>query len=87
MVAFEGWQGYSACNWAAEGAAAKRIIAAGYTVDDARTVWRDMKADAFWRDKHLGLASVFTQLGAKLGAAGKRANVVIVQPMVVPRGQ
>jgi len=76
------WQGYTACNWAAEGAAAKRIIAAGYTVDDARTVWRRMKGEAFWADKHLPLASVFTQLGAKLGGPnGRKRDVIVLEPI------
>ena len=82
LRAFETWQGYTACNWAAEARHAKRIIDAGYTLDDARTVWRSMKAEPFWQDKHLSLANVFTQLGAKLGGPnGRKRDVIVLEPI------
>lgn len=81
------WQGYTTCNWPAEGAAAKRIVKAGYTLDETRRVWRQMKAEPFWADKHLPLATVYVQLGAKLGKPGARREVRIVEPMVVPPRQ
>lgn len=77
------WQGYTTCNWAAEGKAAKRIADGGYTLADTRKVWRRMKAEDFWRDRHLSLASVYPQLGAQLGRAGKRRVAREVLPMGV----
>lgn len=81
LAEFEGWQGYPIANWAAEGAAAKKIINAGYTIAETRTVWRALKFGEFWHDKHLALASVFTQMGAKLGKVGRRTEAIELEPV------
>ena len=41
-----------------------------------------MKAEPFWQDKHLSLANVFTQLGAKLGGPnGRKRDVIVLEPI------
>lgn len=51
-------------NYGAEGKAAKELLAAGYSVDQIMACYAHLKAQPFWQDKHLGLASVKKQIGA-----------------------
>jgi hypothetical protein len=56
--------GYEPMHWPKERTAASKIINAGYTVDQAIRLYREMKADKFWADQHLSLMSVATRLPA-----------------------
>ena len=63
--------GYNPMSWPQEHAGAKRILDAGYTIDQAITLYREMKSDRFWRNKHLSLQSVAKQLPAWVAAHEK----------------
>ena len=53
-------------NYAREGAAAKTLAEQGYTPEQVVTVYRKLKAESFWSEKHLSLQSVASQIGAML---------------------
>lgn len=73
LVAFEDMLGYPLPNRGAEAKAAKQLLAAGYTPDDALACWRFLQTDSFWADRHCGLMSVFKQVGVWV-RAGRPAN-------------
>lgn len=66
-------------NGATEGKAAKAILAAGYTPEQAIEVYTYLKRRDFWRDQHLSLASVNKQMGAVLHALKVNPNGSIRQ--------
>ena len=51
-------RGYPITEWGADGAAAKRGLAAGYEPDAILDCARSMVANSFWQDKPLSMASV-----------------------------
>jgi hypothetical protein len=52
-------------DWkAGEGRAAKWLAEQGYTPDDVRACYAEMKRDQFWSDKPLSLSSVKNRIGA-----------------------
>lgn len=55
-------------NGAQEGKAAKAILAAGYTPEQAMQVYQYLKRRDFYADQHLSLATVNKQMGAVLDA-------------------
>jgi hypothetical protein len=60
--------GYQLTTATQEAVAAKKILAAGYTPEQAIDVYRTLKADIFWQGKHLSLQTVYKQMGAVLQA-------------------
>lgn len=67
MAAYQEALGYPIPNGPKEASAAKKILAAGYTVAQTITAYHDLKA-GFWSDKHLSLHKVYEELGALLNA-------------------
>jgi len=55
-------------NGAIEGRAAKQILAAGYTPEQALEVYQYLKRRDFYADQHLSLTTVNKQMGAVLDA-------------------
>lgn len=70
LLAFEQGQGYPITNWGKEGAAARRVLQLGYTVEQILACRKAMSAEAFWHGKHIPLASILTQVGPFLAASG-----------------
>ena len=68
MAAYQDALGYPIPNGAQEGKAAKKILNAGYTIQQVIDCYQSMKKDSFWQGKHLSLVSVHKQLGAFLQA-------------------
>lgn len=68
VSAFQELIGYPIANWGAESKAAKNIMANGYGWEDVKDCYGYMKAEEFWKDKHIGLASVHKRLGAWIEA-------------------
>jgi hypothetical protein len=71
--------GYQLTTASQEAVAAKKILAAGYTPEQAIDVYRTLKADIFWQGKHLSLQTVYKQMGAvlqapKVGSNGTRTH-------------
>ena len=75
--------GYTLPNGAKEAAGAKRLLDAGYSVDDVLSVYAEMKGDTFWAKKHLSLHNVFQQIGAILNERQSRAKAAAVRNPVV----
>lgn len=64
MAAYRKALGYAITNGAAEGKAAKQLLADGYDVAQVIACYEHLKAQKFWEKKHLSLASVRKQIGA-----------------------
>lgn len=67
LAAYQEALGYKIPNGGKEGPAAKKILAAGYTVEQTIGVYQQLKT-GFWADKHLSLHKVYEELGAVLSA-------------------
>lgn len=67
LAAYQDALGYKIPNGGKEGPAAKKILDAGYSVEQAIEVYQTLKA-GFWADKHLSLHKVYEELGAVLSA-------------------
>jgi len=64
LEAFTELIGYPLPNYGQEGAAAKKMLKAGYEPTEILACWEYMQKDNdFWEDKHCGLASVNKQIG------------------------
>ncbi len=61
-------------NGKQEGSAAKAILAAGYTPDQAIQVYEYLKRRDFWADQHLSLQTVNKQMGAVIAAIKNNKN-------------
>lgn len=61
-------------NGKQEGQAAKAILQAGYTPEEAMRVYQYLKRRDFWVDQHLSLQSVNKNMGAVLAALKRDAN-------------
>lgn len=73
MAAYQEALGYKIPNGAKEATAAKKILAAGYTVDQALDVYQTLKA-GYWQDKHLSLHKVYEEIGAQCAAPKAGTN-------------
>jgi hypothetical protein len=51
-------------SWPKEAAAAKRLLAGGYTAEQALACYEHFKSQPFWADKHLSLTYIAQQIGA-----------------------
>ena len=60
-------------NWRAESAAAKKLLKE-YTAEDALACYHWLKADKFWQDKHLGIASIHKQMGPFKGKGKSKSG-------------
>lgn len=72
MKAYQETLGYKIPNAPKEAAAAKRILDAGYTPEQAIEVYCSLKAQNFYSQKHLSLHTVYEQLGAVLNGKAQR---------------
>ena len=72
MTAYQNLLGYPIPNGGKEGAAAKKLLAAGYTVSDIRRCYEYLKRQPFYQDKHLSLHIIHENIGAFLNAAEDR---------------
>lgn len=68
MTAYQEWLGYPIPNGGKEGAAAKRLLKAGYTVAQIDGAYHELKARDFYSRGHLSLVTVHEQIGAVLSA-------------------
>jgi hypothetical protein len=73
MAAYQEVLGYKIPNGPKEALAAKKILAAGYTVEQVSDVYQTLKA-GYWADKHLSLHKVYEELGAVLNAPKAYSN-------------
>jgi hypothetical protein len=73
MAAYQEALGYKIPNAAKEAPAAKKILAAGYTVEQVLDVYQRLKT-GFWSDKHLSLHKVYEEIGAQLAAPKAGTN-------------
>jgi hypothetical protein len=64
MTAYQEWLGYPIPNGGKEGAAARKLLKAGYTVEQVDDAYHRLKMQPFYADKHVSLAVVFEQIGA-----------------------
>lgn len=81
MTAYAEVLGYPFPNGGKEAAGARKLLDAGYTVEQSISAYCEMKAQAFWASKHLSLHNVMQDIGAivnrqtaKQRAAAGRAN-------------
>ena len=63
MKAYQDVLGYPIPNGAKEGKGAKKILSAGYTIEQVVDCYRQTKKDDWWKDKHLSLMSLCERLG------------------------
>lgn len=61
-------------NGPKEALGAKKILDASYTPEQAIDVYRYLKAQAWWRDKHLSLLKVYEEMGAVLAALNRNGH-------------
>lgn len=73
LAAYQEALGYRIPNGGKEGAAAKKILADGYTLDQVISVYRQLKS-GYWADKHLSLHKVYEELGATYRAPKVTTN-------------
>lgn len=66
MAAYQEWLGYPIPNGGKEGAAARKLLKAGYTVEQVDTCYHELKARDFYGDHHLSLQTIHEQIGAVL---------------------
>ena len=69
MTAYQDLLGYQIPNGGKEGAAAKKLLAAGYTITDIQRCYEHLKRQPFYQDKHLSLHIIHENIGAFLSAA------------------
>lgn len=79
MAAYADWLGYQIPNGAKEGAAAKRILAAGYTVEQVDRCYHELKRRDFYSGQHLSLSTVYEQMGALIAARKARPSYAVPQ--------
>lgn len=60
--------GYPIANYGKEAAGARKLLDAGYTVEQVIAAYCEMKADKFWGKSHISLVNVHSQIGAILNA-------------------
>lgn len=58
--------GYKITNGGMEAQGVKKLVNAGYTWEQAEACYRSLKAEPFWKDKHLSLMKISTEIGAWL---------------------
>lgn len=85
LHAYKDALGYNSINYAAEGKGAAQLAQDGWQPEQVVECYRSMKADPFWKSKHLSLQSVFKQIGAHFAhrsgvAPPASAPVTIVVP-------
>lgn len=56
--------GYDPPSWPKEAKGAKLILDMGYTVDDAIRCYEHYKSRPFWKDKHLSLTYIASNISA-----------------------
>ena len=64
IVAYEEELGYTIPSYGKEGAGAKRLLAAGYSIDEVLECYRHFKLSPFWKDKHLSLQFIASNIAA-----------------------
>lgn len=64
LDAYVGNLGYNSINYGKEGKAAAQLARDGWTVEQVLECYTIMKADKFWKDKHLSLQNIYSQIGA-----------------------
>lgn len=74
MAAYAEALGYKLTSGPQEAAAAKKILAAGFTPEQAIEVYQILKADQFYQGRHLSLQTVYKQMGAILSAPKVSTN-------------
>lgn len=62
----EGLRAVSTLRYQVEWVGIKRMAAAGYTPDEMSSAYRVMRADAWWRGKHIPAQTLASQMGALL---------------------
>ena len=88
MARYQALLGYPIPNGAQEGAAAKWLLAKGYTVAQVEECYLAMKLQDFWSDKPLSLQNVKKNIGAYLAAHnGNQHPLPGVEPAPPPPGE
>lgn len=79
MAAYAEWLGYKIPNGKREGAAAKKLLADGYTIEQVESAYYELKMRDFHAVQHLSLQTVYTNIGAlqTKRVAKRRAEQVI----------
>lgn len=83
MRAYADALGYPIRSYGKEANAAKWLVENHYTPDQVVACYQSMKADSFWRDKHLSLQTLSDKIGAWVQS--HRPTRQPVQPTTLPR--
>ena len=70
MRTYQECLGYDIPHGGKEGRAAKKLLEAGYTPEQVAACYRHLKADPWWKGKHLSLHTVYEQIGAYVAESG-----------------
>lgn len=70
MTAYQEWLGYPIPNGGKEGAAARKLLKAGYTAEQIDDCYHELKSRDFYSRGHLSLQTVHEQIGAVLRKKG-----------------
>jgi hypothetical protein len=58
--------GYKITNGGMEAQGVKKLVNAGYTWQQVEACYKSLKSEPFWKDKHVSLVKVSTEIGAWL---------------------
>lgn len=74
MDAYASSLGYAIRDGPKEGNAARWLVKNGYTAEQVQACFFHLRSQAFWRDKHISLQTVASQIGAYLQSKNGHTN-------------
>ncbi|MHA2045369.1 MAG: hypothetical protein ACW99G_11280 [Candidatus Thorarchaeota archaeon] len=63
LTHYHGWLGYEPA-WGKELKGAKRIVDKEHTIEEVKSCYEHFKAQSFWKDKHLSLQYIASNISA-----------------------
>lgn len=79
MDAYQESLGYAIRDGPKEGNAAKWLVKNGYTPEQVQTCYDHLKAQPFWREKHISLQTVAGQIGAYVQSKNGHTNGKLIR--------